>query len=89
MVFCYDKEGGQLQYISSKGAEQTPKTRSLPGQREIDEVRSGQSSTHSLNAGSPTGFCMGVLVSLLLPGLPVLRRNQGTDLRLGREGSIY
>ncbi|CAN6814383.1 unnamed protein product [Brassica oleracea] len=59
MVFCYDKEGEQLQYISSKGDEKTPKTRSLPGQREIDEVRSGQSSTHSLNVGSPTGFCMG------------------------------
>ncbi|KAH0891044.1 hypothetical protein HID58_053473, partial [Brassica napus] len=91
MVFCYDKEGEQLQYISSTGAEQAPKTRSIRGQREIDEVRSGQSSTpsstHSLNAGSPTGFCMGVLVSLLLQGLRVLRRNQGTDLWLGREGS--
>ena len=69
MVLCYDKEGEQLQYIYSKGAESSPKTRSLPGQREIDEVSSGQSSTHSLNAGSPTGFCMGVLVSLLLQGL--------------------
>ncbi|KAF3583564.1 hypothetical protein F2Q69_00029332 [Brassica cretica] len=59
MVLCYDKEGEQLQYIYSKGAESSPKTRSLPGQREIDEVSSGQSSTHSLNAGSPTGFCMG------------------------------
>ncbi|WZZ60204.1 hypothetical protein YC2023_060311 [Brassica napus] len=59
MVLCYNKEGEQLQYIYSKGAESSPKTRSLPGQREIDEVSSGQSSTHSLNAGSPTGFCIG------------------------------
>ncbi|WZZ44384.1 hypothetical protein YC2023_040643 [Brassica napus] len=59
MVFCYDKEGEQLQYISSKGDEKTPKTRSLPGQREIDEYsEETKEKTSGLEEKAPsTNWC--------------------------------